>query len=69
MDRLTKLLNQFAHTRRHRYLQERRPAQTNCGRGVGFLYITSSAVREQLPTGNNLKKTGSASVAATIITE
>jgi hypothetical protein len=36
---------------------------------VGFLYITSSAVREQLPTGNNLKKTGSASVAATIITE
>jgi hypothetical protein len=41
----------------------------NCGRGVGFLYITSAAVREQLATGNPIEKTSVASVAATIITE
>src|ERR1039457_5729908 len=69
MDGHAELLDEFAHSRRQAYLQERRPARTNRGRGVGSLYLTCLAVWEHLRIGIKLLKTGSASVAATIITE
>jgi hypothetical protein len=51
MDSLTELLNQFAQTQCHRYLQELRPILINRGRGAGFLYLTSITAREQLAGG------------------
>ena len=48
MDRLAELLNQFAQTRSHGYLQERRPARGGAGSGMRFLYLTSDARPGQL---------------------
>ena len=57
VDGLAQLLNQFAQTRFHRYLHKRRTAETNRGRGTGFLYLTSVRVSRQQESGKTLEKT------------
>jgi hypothetical protein len=55
MDGLAQLLNEFAQTGCHGYLQERRPAQVKgAGCSVGLIYLTSIRVSRQDGSGNNL---------------
>lgn len=56
MDRLTKLLNQFAHTRCQGYPPEAAARPNKAGRGAVSFYITSTVVREQLPGGKKATK-------------
>lgn len=67
MDRLAKLLNEFAQTCRHNYLQWPWPARgSQRGLRRGFLYLTSAAARQQEQIVQSLRgRFGN--VAATII--
>jgi hypothetical protein len=58
VDGLAQLLYQFAQTRCHGSLQERRPAPAkSAGSCMGFIDLTSVAVQKQPESGSKLCKT------------